>query len=71
MIYIETNRHYVGQVRTNRRVKWQYSDYCGVWETPQRALEKIKEFYPNEKAEYRIRDMFDDDAIIEQGWINE
>lgn len=50
-----TNRVYAIYCRTNRRVKWEYSAYCGRWETKEEALQKVKDFYGDQPFEYLIQ----------------
>ena len=48
------NRIYVIYIRTNRRVKWKYADYCGRW--------------AGVSFEYRIENRATDEVIT--GFIN-
>lgn len=56
MIKIETNRIYAIYTRQNRWIKWQYADYMGRWETPEKALEIAKERIEGD-FEYRIEEI--------------
>lgn len=68
MIVYTTNRVKVIYTRTNRKVKWAYSEYCGRWETEEEAIEKAKEFNGNQPFEYRIEDMETDEVMT--GFVN-
>lgn len=56
MIVIETNRVFAVYVRTNRRVRWQFAEYCGRWESLERAISEAKA-RTHGTFEYRIEDM--------------
>ena len=56
MIKIETNRIYAIYTRQNRRIRWQYANYMGRWETPEKALEIAKERIEGD-FEYRIEEI--------------
>lgn len=66
MIKIETNRIYAIYTRQNRRIKWQYADYMGRWETPEKALEIAKERIEGD-FEYRIEEI--GGGIVKTGFI--
>lgn len=68
MIIIQTDRIYSIYARTNRKVQWRYAEYCGRWESIDRAIEEVKSRY-TEKVEYRIEDF--DGEVIKTGFINE
>ena len=68
MIVIETSRIYAIYVRTNRRVKWQYSTYGGRYETPDEAIEKAKSKLGDTPFENRIENMNTDE--ITTGFVN-
>lgn len=57
MIAITTDRTKAIYVRSNRRVRWQYADYCGRWESADRALNEAKGQYAGQHFEYRIEDI--------------
>ncbi len=65
---IETNRTFKAYARTNRKVRWQYSEYCGRWESKERAIAEVMERYEGERAEYRIENMETDE--VETGFLN-
>lgn len=56
MITVETDRIYSIYTRKNRRVKWQYADYNGRWETPEKAIE-IAKHRIHGNFEYRIEEI--------------
>lgn len=56
MIKIETNRIYAIYTRQNRRIRWQYANYMGRWETPKKAIEIAKERIEGD-FEYRIEEI--------------
>ena len=56
MIKIETNRIYAIYTRQNRRIRWQYANYMGRWETPEKALEIATERIEGD-FEYRIEEI--------------
>ena len=60
----ETERIYVIRTRTNRRVQWQYADYQGRWETPEKAIEVAKERISG-SFEYQITTI--DGTIVKKG----
>ena len=68
MIAIETDRIYVISCRTNRRVKWAYSDYCGRYSTKEEAIDKAKDIYGDTPFEYNIENWDTDE--VETGFIN-
>lgn len=68
MIIENTNRIYVIYIRTNRRVKWQYSEYKGRYESPEQALEIVKERMGDVPYEYRIECLADDSVVT--GFVN-
>ena len=63
MIVIEDNRSKVVYARTNRRVQWRYSEYCGRWETVEEAIANAKEHFPSQRVEYRIEDRATDEVV--------
>lgn len=67
MIVVETDRIYSVYVRQSRRIKWQYADYNGRWETPEKAVQIIKERYGG-RAEYLIQTL--DGETVATGFIN-
>ena len=68
MIQIETNRIYVIYCRTNRRVQWRFSNYCGRYSTKDEAISKAKEIYGKTPFEYNIENWDTDE--VETGFIN-
>lgn len=49
------NRIYVIYIRTNRRVKWKYADYCGRWASVDEAVKAAEEHAgASVSFEYRI-----------------
>jgi hypothetical protein len=68
MIIIETDRIYSVYARTNRRVKWQYAEYGGRYETVEKAINVAKEHYGSQRAEYIIQTF--DGEIVAQGFTN-
>lgn len=68
MTIIQTDRIYSIYARTNRKVQWRYSEYCGRWESINRAIEEVKARY-TEKVEYRIEGFGGE--VIKTGFINE
>ena len=52
-----TDRTKAIYVRTNRRVQWQYSEYCGRWRTDEEAISVAAERHKEERFEYRIEDL--------------
>ena len=60
MIVISDDRVNVIYTRTNRRVKWQYSEYC--------AIKHAKEYYGDQGFEYRIENMETDEVTT--GFVN-
>lgn len=60
----ETERIYIIRTRTNRRLRWQYADYQGRWETPEKAIEVAKERVSG-RFEYQIELM--DGTVIKKG----
>lgn len=68
MIRIETDRIYVCYVRTNRRVQWRYSEYCGRYKTIEECITVAQTRLGNVPFEYRIENMADDS--ISTGFCN-
>lgn len=63
------NRIYVAYIRTNRRVKWKYADYCGRWASVDEAIKAAEERAGEGAAfEYRIENRATDEVIT--GFIN-
>lgn len=67
MIRIEDSRTKVIYCRTNRRVKWTYSEYGGRYETEEEAIRTAKEHYGETGFEYRIENMETDE--IKTGFV--
>jgi hypothetical protein len=57
MIIIKDDRSKVIYARINRRIRWDYAEYCGRWETIEEAISNAKTHFPGLKFEYRIVDM--------------
>ena len=68
MIVIETNIIYALYVRTNRRVKWQYAEYGGRYETLEQAIDAAKKHFGKTPFEYRIENIDTDE--ITTGFVN-
>ena len=68
MTIIETDRVYSIYARTNRKVQWRYAEYCGRWESVERAIEEVKSRY-SEKVEYRIEEL--GGCVVKTGFIDE
>lgn len=68
MIIIETTKTKYITVRTNRRVKWEYAEYCGRYETVEEALEAVKEHYGDQPLEWLIKDLDTDEVTT--GFMN-
>lgn len=68
MIIVETDRIYCVYVRTNRRIKWQYAEYGGRYETIDKAFEKMKEHMGAISYEYRITKL--DGEVVATGFMN-
>lgn len=68
MVVVKTDKIYCLYVRTNRRVKWQYAEYGGRYETQEQAIEKAKEHYGNTPFEYLITNLENDEEIT--GFVN-
>lgn len=66
--FSDEGRIYSANARTNRRTKWRYSDYCGRWETVERAIAEVKDRY-SEKTEYLIEDMYGN--VVAKGFVND
>ena len=66
MIIINDNKIYVLYVRTNRRVKWRYSEYGGRYESVEKALQSAKEHFNGQWFEYQIENMETDEIITGQ-----
>ena len=49
-------RIYAVWARTNRRVRWQYADFCGRYESIDEAIKAVKERY-SEEVEYMIENL--------------
>lgn len=62
MITIKTDRIKAIYTRTNKRVPWQYAEYCGRWHTEEEAIEQAKEIMGNIPFQYMIRDMETDEC---------
>lgn len=60
---ISDNRSKATYARTNRRTKWQYSEWCGRWETVEEAIASVKEHFPGQRVEYRIEDRATDEIV--------
>lgn len=60
---ITTNRIYKAYARINRKIRWQYSDYCGRWESIEKAVSEVTERYSNQDVEYRIENMVTDEVV--------
>lgn len=56
MIVINDNKSKVLYVRTNRRIKWQYAEYGGRYETIEEAINSAKDHYGDQPFEYSIDD---------------
>lgn len=68
MIVVETDRVYAIYTRTNRRVRWQYADYQGRQETPEKAVEVATERI-TEPFEYWIEDITTGEMVT-TGFVN-
>ena len=68
MIIVETNRIYALYVRTNRRVKWQYAEYGGRYETIEQAIDADKKHFRETPFEYSIENIDTDE--ITTGFVN-
>ena len=68
MIRIEATRIYVLYTRTNRRVKWQYAEYGGRYESIEDAIAAAKKHYGDTPFEYQIENMETDE--ITQALVN-
>lgn len=68
MIVIKDDRVNVIYTRTNRRVKWQYAEYCGMYASIDEAIEHAKEHYGDQGFEYRIENRETDEVTT--GFIN-
>ena len=68
MIIVETNRIYALYVRTNRRVKWQYAEYGGRYETEEQAIDAAKKHFGDTPFEYSIENIDTDE--ITTGFVN-
>jgi len=69
MIIIDTeNKIWVLYTRVNRRVKWQYSEYGGRYESVEKAIEAAKKHYGSEGFEYCIENLFTDEEV--KGFVN-
>lgn len=61
MIIVETTATYVLRTRTNRRVRWQYAEYGGRYESAEAAVEAAKQHYGATPFEYLIENMATDE----------
>lgn len=68
MIIIETNRIHAIYVRENRRTRWEYAEYCGRWETVERAVEEATKRYGDRPFEYLIVTLGGDEEVT--GFVN-
>lgn len=68
MIIVQTDRTFSAYYRTNRRVRWNYSEYAGCWETLERAIEEIESTVDGQRAEYMIENMITGET--HKGFIN-
>ena len=68
MIVISDDRVNVIYTRTNRRVKWQYSEYCGRYASIDEAIKHAKEYYGDQGFEYRIENRKTDE--VTSGFVN-
>jgi hypothetical protein len=68
MIVINDDRVNVIYTRTNRRVKWQYAEYCGRYASIDEAIERAKEYYGDQGFEYRIENRETDEVTT--GFVN-
>lgn len=69
MIVGHTDRIYIAYYRTNRRVRWDYAEYAGRWETLERAIEEVRERLNGQRGEYRIVNVFTSEKAA-QGFAN-
>lgn len=56
MIVVNDNKSKVLYVRTNRRIKWQYAEYGGRYETVKEAIDSAKDHYGDQPFEYSVDD---------------
>ena len=56
-------RTYAIYVRTNRRVRWQYAEYCGRWSSVEEAVEEAKARMNGEPFEYRVQNIGTDEVF--------
>lgn len=68
MVVVKTEKIYCLYVRTNRRVRWQYAEYGGRYETAEKAIEKAKEHFGDAPFEYLITNLENDEEIT--GFVN-
>lgn len=53
--------------RTNKRVQWRYSEWAGLWASPEEAEEKIREHYAaGQKVQYRCENRATDEVIVRE-----
>ena len=63
MVVITDNRYLVAYARTNRRLRWEYSDYCGRWATIYEAIFAVRERHPEGRVEYRFENRMTNEVI--------
>ena len=68
MIVVKTDRIYCVYVRTNRRIKWQYAEYGGRYETIEKAIEVAKERMGETPFEYRFEELGGE--VVATGLVN-
>lgn len=63
MIIIKTDKIYSLYVRTNRRVRWRYSEYGGAYATIEEAIAAAKKHFDNTPFEYLIENTNTNETI--------
>lgn len=68
MIVVKTDRVVCIYARTNRRVKWQYTTYCGRWRDKAEALQAASKIMGDVPYEYLIENRETDERTT--GFVN-
>ena len=63
MVILTDNRYLATYARTNRRVRWEYSEYCGRWATIDEAISAVRERHTDGRVEYRIENRMTNEVI--------
>ena len=63
MIVFYDSRCWATYARTNRRVRWNYAQWCGRWDTVEEAISVVRERFPGERVEYRIHNLTTDETL--------